>query len=76
MRTVLGGVAAETLLNRRLEIGSQLLARLQPEAAKLGVNVLAVEVKDVIFPPELEQAFADALKARLENQQALEDVRG
>jgi len=76
LRAVMCGVAVESLLNRRLEIGSQLLARLQPEAAKLGVSVLAVEVKDVMFPPELEQAFADALKARLENQRALEDVRG
>ena len=68
------GVAVETLLNRRLEIGSQLLARLQPEAAKLGVSVLAAEVKDVMFPPELEQAFADVLKTRLENQRTFEGV--
>ena len=76
LRGVASDATVETLLNQRLEIGAQLLARIQPEAAKLGVNVLAVEVKDVFLPPELEQAFADALKARLENRQAPEDVRG
>src|SRR5439155_18266391 len=35
LRTVVGGVAVEALLNQRLEIGAQLLARVQPEAAKI-----------------------------------------
>jgi len=75
LRAVVSGIAAGSLLHQRLEIGTQLLSRIQPEAAKLGVNLLAVEVKDVLFPPELEQAFVEALKARLENQRALEGVR-
>ncbi len=76
LRAIVSGVATESLLRDRLKIGAQLLARIQPEAAKLGVNVISVEVKDVYFPPELEQAFANALKTRLENRQALEGVRG
>ena len=32
LRAVVGGVTAEALLNQRLEIGAQLLARVQPEA--------------------------------------------
>lgn len=75
MRGVACDATVETLLNQRPEIGAQLLARIQPNAAKFGVNVLAVEVKDVFLPPELEQAFADALKARLEGQTAFERVR-
>jgi regulator of protease activity HflC (stomatin/prohibitin superfamily) len=75
LRAVVSGIATEVLLNQRHEIGAQLLARLQPEAAKLGVSVLAVEVKDLFFPPELEQAFADVLKTRLENQRALEPAQ-
>jgi len=62
---VVSGVATEAELSiKRAEIGAQLLARnyffcLQPEAAKARPSaVLAVEgVKDVFFPPELEQAF-------------------
>lgn len=76
LRAVVSGVAVDVLLNQRLEIGAQLFARMQPEAAKLGVNVLAVEVKDVIFPAELERAFADVLKAKQESQAALERARG
>jgi regulator of protease activity HflC (stomatin/prohibitin superfamily) len=76
LRAVVNAVAVEALLNQRLEIGAQLLARVQPEAAKIGINVLAVEVKDVMFPAELKRAFADVLKAKQEGQAALERARG
>ena len=76
LRAVVNAVAVEALLNQRLEIGAQLLARVQPEAVKIGINVLAVEVKDVMFPAELKRAFADVLKAKQEGQAALERARG
>jgi regulator of protease activity HflC (stomatin/prohibitin superfamily) len=76
VRTVVGGVPVETLLNQRLEISVRLLARVQPEATKVGINVQAVEVKDVMFPAELKRAFADVLKAKQEGQAALERARG
>ncbi|HTR40566.1 MAG TPA: slipin family protein [Pseudomonadales bacterium] len=76
LRAVVNGIAVEALLNQRLEIGAQLLARVQPEAAKIGVNVLAIEVKDVMFPAELKRAFAEVLKAKQEGQAALERARG
>jgi regulator of protease activity HflC (stomatin/prohibitin superfamily) len=76
LRAVAGGVAIETLLGQRLDIGAQLLARVQPEAAKIGVNVLSVEVKDVTLPNDLKRAFADVLKAKQEGQAALERARG
>jgi regulator of protease activity HflC (stomatin/prohibitin superfamily) len=76
LRAVVGGIAVESLLNQRLEVGAQLLGRVQPEAAKIGVNVLAVEVKDVMFPADLKRAFADVLKAKQEGQAALERARG
>ena len=76
VRAVVGGAVAEALLSQRLEIGAQLLARVQPEAAKIGLNVLAVEVKDVMFPADLKRAFAEVLKAKQEGQAALERARG
>jgi hypothetical protein len=76
VRTVVGGVAIEALLGQRLDIRAQLLARVQPEAAKIGINVHAVEVKDVMFAAELKRAFADVLKAKQEGQAALERARG
>ena len=76
LRAVVNGVAVEALLNQRLEIGAQLLARVQPEAVKIGINVLAVEVKDVMFPADLKRAFGEVLKAKQEGQAALERARG
>jgi regulator of protease activity HflC (stomatin/prohibitin superfamily) len=76
LRAVIGAVTVEALLAQRLDIGAQLLARVQPEAVKIGVNVLALEVKDVMFPADLKRAFADVLKAKQEGQAALERARG
>jgi regulator of protease activity HflC (stomatin/prohibitin superfamily) len=75
LRAVVGGTAVEALLNQRLEIGTQLLARVQPEAAKIGINILAVVVKDVMFPADLKRAFGEVLKAKQEGHAALERAR-
>ena len=75
-RAVAGGVTIEALLGQRLDIGAQLLARIQPEAAKVGISVTAVEVKDVTLPNDLKRAFAEVLKAKQEGQAALERARG
>ena len=48
----------------------------QPEAVKVGINVTAVEVKDVTLPNDLKRAFAEVLKAKQEGQAALERARG
>lgn len=76
LRVVVNGVSVEALLNKRLELGAQLLARVQPETAKIGINVTAVEVKDVMLPNDLKRAFAEVLKAKQEGQAALERARG
>lgn len=76
LRAVINSIAVEALLNQKLEIGAQLLARVKACAEKLGVDVLAIEVKDVIFPADLKRAFADVLKAKQEGQAALERARG
>lgn len=76
LRTVTAKVAIETLLGQRLDIGAQLLALVQPEAAKTGISVLAVVIKDVVLPADLKRAFADVLKAKQEGHAALERARG
>ena len=76
LRTVVSGLAIEALLTQRVAIGRELHALLQPDAVKIGINVLAVELKDVIFPGELKRAFAETLKAKQEGQAALERARG
>jgi regulator of protease activity HflC (stomatin/prohibitin superfamily) len=76
LRAVIHGITVEALLNQKLEIGAQLLARVKADAEKLGVSVLAVEVKDLIFPADLKRAFSDVLKAKQEGRAALERARG
>jgi regulator of protease activity HflC (stomatin/prohibitin superfamily) len=76
LRAVVGAVPVEALLNQRLEIGAQLLSRVQPDAARLGITVHSVEVKDVMFPADLKRAFAEVLKSKQEGQAALERARG
>jgi regulator of protease activity HflC (stomatin/prohibitin superfamily) len=76
LRAVVAGITVEALLGQRLELGAQLLARVQPEAAKIGITVHAVEVKDVMFPADLKRAFAEVLKAKQEGNAALERARG
>jgi regulator of protease activity HflC (stomatin/prohibitin superfamily) len=75
LRAIASGVTIEALLGQRLDIGAQLLARVQPDAVKVGINVTAVEVKDVSLPNDLKRAFADVLKAKQEGQAALERAR-
>jgi regulator of protease activity HflC (stomatin/prohibitin superfamily) len=76
LRAVLASVTVEALLHQRPDLGAQLLARVQPEAAKIGITVHAIDLKDLMFPPDLKRAFADVLKAKQEGQAALERARG
>ena len=76
LRAVAGGVTVEALLGQRLDIGAQLLARVQPDAVKIGINVTSVEVRDVALPNDLKRAFSEVLKAKQEAQAALERARG
>ena len=76
LRAVAGGATIEALLGQRLDLGAQLLARVKVDAEKIGINVLAVEVKDVSLPNDLKRAFADVLKAKQEGHAALERARG
>lgn len=76
LRTVVSGLVVESLINQRTAIDGQLLPLMLPDAEKIGINILAVEVKDVIFPADLKRAFAETLKAKLEGQAALERARG
>jgi regulator of protease activity HflC (stomatin/prohibitin superfamily) len=75
-RAVVGGVTLEALLGQRADTGAKLLALVQPQAMMIGINVFAVEVRDVMLPAELKRAYADTLKAKQEGLAALERARG
>jgi regulator of protease activity HflC (stomatin/prohibitin superfamily) len=76
VRTVVVGVTMEALLSQRVAIGAQLRELIASQAEAVGVQVHAVEVRDVMLPGELRKAFSEVLKARQEGQAALERARG
>ncbi len=45
--TAANGITSEALPGQRAELGAQLLACVQPRAVKIGVSVLAIEVRDI-----------------------------
>lgn len=75
VRTVVASVTMEALLTQRVAIGAQLRELIAPQAEAVGVQVHAVEVRDVMLPGELRKAFSEVLKARQEGQAALERAR-
>jgi regulator of protease activity HflC (stomatin/prohibitin superfamily) len=65
----------EALAARR-EIGPEVRQACASDLATLGVELLAVEVRDLMVPGELKRAFAGVIAARKEAEAALERARG
>ncbi|CAN5619412.1 hypothetical protein BH09VER1_BH09VER1_13490 [soil metagenome] len=76
VRAVVAAVSIDALLTQRGSIGAQLQELIAPQAASLGVQLQAVEVRDVMLPAELRKAFSEVLKARQDGLGALERARG
>lgn len=76
VRTAVASVTMDALLNQRVEIAAQLRELITPHAEAVGVQLHAVEVRDVMLPGDLRKAFSDVLKAKQEGQAALERARG
>jgi len=76
IRTVVAGFTMEALLTQRVAIGAQLRELVAAPAEAMGVQIHAVEVRDVMLPGDLRKAFSEVLKAKQEGQAALERARG
>lgn len=75
LRDAIGRRTLDEVLASRPAIGREVLDRGQFEAARVGLELLAVDVRDVMLPAELRRAFAGAVAARKEGEAALERVR-
>lgn len=76
LRTLVAACKIDELLEKRLEIGKNLLANIASQANALGLDLSLAEVKDIMFPGELKKTFAEVVKAQKEAQAALERARG
>lgn len=73
LRTLAAGRAAEDLATTdRAALDAELLATVRPVAARIGLDVEAVRLRDVTLPADLRRLITGVEKARREGQAALE----
>ena len=76
LRTSAASIDFETLLTDRSRLVEDLRAPLAEEAAKLGIGLQRVAVKDLSVGGELKRALADSARARAEARARIERARG
>jgi regulator of protease activity HflC (stomatin/prohibitin superfamily) len=76
LREIVGSRKIDDLLEQRQEIGPQLLELARPNIEPLGLQLLSVSIKDLMFPGELKKIFAQVIKAQKEGLASLEKARG
>jgi regulator of protease activity HflC (stomatin/prohibitin superfamily) len=76
LREALAGRTADEVIATRAEVGPAVGGAIASELARLGVELLGVDVRDVMVPSELKRAFAGIVAARREGEAALERARG
>jgi regulator of protease activity HflC (stomatin/prohibitin superfamily) len=76
LREALAGRTAEELLASRRELGPIVMERGAAPLARIGIELLSVDVRDLMLPAELKRAFAGVVAARTEGEIALERARG
>ena len=76
LREALAGRTADEIIATRSEIGPAVGGAIASELARLGVELLGVDVRDVMVPSELKRAFAGIVAARREGEASLERARG
>jgi regulator of protease activity HflC (stomatin/prohibitin superfamily) len=76
LREALAGRTADQVLAARRELGPAAKEKSAGAMARLGVELLSVDVRDLMLPAELKRAFAGVVAARKEGEIALERARG
>lgn len=76
LREAVATTEIDTLLEQRATIGERLAETARAEIARLGLDLVRVDVKDLMFPGELRKTFAQVVGARKEGLAALERARG
>ena len=76
LREAIAGRSADEILAARTELGPAVGGIVASELARIGVELLGVDVRDVMVPAELKRAFAGIVAARREGEAAVERARG
>jgi len=75
LREVLAAGTVDELLASRTKIGPAVFDRTASKLARIGIELLSVEVRDLMVPGDLKRVFAGVVAARKEGEAALERVR-
>ena len=75
-RDIIGSLEVDALLAKRAEIGKMLFEKTSEKATAIGIQLSLVDIKDIMFPGELKNIFAQVVNARKEGLASLERARG
>ncbi|BDD83414.1 hypothetical protein TPB0596_31770 [Tsukamurella pulmonis] len=76
LRETVGGIGIDDLVRRTTAVdGEAVRAAVSAAAGTVGVEVLAVVVKDIVLPPEIRRAAVDLITAKARGTARLEEAR-
>ncbi|HKG57976.1 MAG TPA: slipin family protein [Candidatus Limnocylindrales bacterium] len=76
LREGMSGRTADEILASRAQLGPRVMERAASPLARLGLELLSVDIRDLMVPGELKRMFAGVVAARKEGEAALERARG
>ena len=76
LREIIGSADIDTVLKSRSDFSKKLLELTEAKAQDLGLKLISVHVKDILFPGKLKEVFAQVISARKEGLAILEKARG
>ena len=75
LREVLAAGTVDEVLASRSKVGPAVMERVATRLARIGIELMSVEVRDLMVPGDLKRIFAGVVAARKEGEAALERVR-
>ncbi|HSL34829.1 MAG TPA: slipin family protein [Candidatus Limnocylindrales bacterium] len=75
LREVVATATVDELLASRARLGPAVLERCASQLARIGIELLACDIRDLMVPGELKRVFAGVVAARKEGEASLERVR-
>ena len=76
LREIIGNAQIDDLLERRGEFSQKMMELTEKKAEQLGLKLHSASIKDIMFPGQLKQMFAQVVNARKQGLAALEKARG
>ena len=76
LREIIGSADIDAILQDRNSFSKKLMELTEPKARDLGLNLISVHLKDILFPGKLKEVFAQVVSARKEGLAMLEKARG